>query len=299
MAASVIPSTRTAIIVSVIFAALVGLAFYGQHLVRTVEASRTLVAKKRAVLDEAIRRLEAAIAADTRKAGTPAAARNDSPWRLTADNGAVYAPPEPKAVIAPSHKILALLSATYRAGLAQTYGPLYQALGLTPAQIGAFENLLTAHRSDLRDLSIVASESDLGDSGPEIASLRQEENDKFRAALVALLGPAGFQQFEQIKRIMPVRTFVENLKLGNGLPTETIAGAQVQQLSSVLADASPSYRSGGAADPATVDWDAALPRAEGILSPTQFAALKASIDSIELDRDRKQFFQREQESQTP
>ena len=278
-------------VIGVVLALGSSVGYAGHHAVRSIQESRVAVAKRRAALDIRIRELEIKIAANKRNRSEHEATPNESPWRVAGTAAAVPNGPPRTKVVAPNPRVLALYLSGYRARLTNTYEALYQGLGLTTAQIAEFENLLTAHQEMLADIRAVALADGLTDSSQEVAALWQEEADSFRAAQITLLGDAGFQQLQQANRIGPIRGFADTIERNTGFPPEPLTGAQAQQLTAVLASSCSSYQSGGPVDLSTIDWDAVLPQAQGILSATQFEGLKESIYSVELAKLGRDFSQ--------
>jgi len=278
----------------VILAVALGLGYAGFHAARRAEASRLAIVKKRAALTAEMRELEAMIAPDVREHLDSASVSGISPWRLTAEGSGRSTGPKSEPMIKSDPREAALSLALFRATLAQKYRRLYQTLGLSLSQRGAFENLVTAYQEEMTDLKAVAS-ADGQDSRPEIDEIRKQEDDDFQAAQRALVGDAGFQQLQEFNRVLPVWNIVDGIDT-NAFWPEPLAGAQSQQLAAMMANASSSYENGGPATPDSIDWNAVLPQAQGLLSATQFEGLKTNANHFEMVRLARQFFQHEQQS---
>jgi hypothetical protein len=239
---------------------------------RRTDAALAEVATRRAALEAAIRRDEDRIAADQRaRQAMPAAPGTVPPAPAPRPAGSAVV----AALLAANPALFALGVRAYRANLGPHFAPLYRSLGLAPAQIAAFENLMIDHEEALLDLKATAAAQGLDDSDPAVLAVRQQEDDQLRAAQTALLGEAGYQQLLQLGRVQPVEDIVSGVATTVALTSTPLSRAQAAELTEFLANASSSYRRGDPADPATIDWDVALPQAQGILSAPQFGALKA------------------------
>ena len=261
---------------------LLCLGYAGFRVARTAEKSRLFVSERSAALDARIRDLESLIAASGRNRAEPRAwSRVSQPVSMGVRKA--NAP-------ASNPKVTVLQSAAYRANIRNSFWRIYQDLGLTSAQIAQFEELMTARSEIMGDIHAAAAAEGMDDSEPDIAALRQQEDDKFRAEQIALLGDAGYQQLQQFRRVTPVWSFIDGLNTIS--PADPLTGRQAQQLAAVLKSASSSYQSGGSAFLDSIDWNAALAEARGILSGSQFDGLKGLGNEYELQELRKQFFQR-------
>jgi hypothetical protein len=270
-------SSQTAMI-GVIFLTALCLGLVDFHAARVAEADRAALAKKRSALNAKVQAWEKRIAANRREG---------------ADSRTGPGPSPPRAHAAPDSRIVALELASYRGALGERYAPLYQTLGLSPALIARFEDLMTAHQKETYALAEAAQLNGLSFSDPVITLLLREEDDEFHTAQLAVLGSAGFQQLQQFDRLLPAQSFVDAVQLNTGYPPEPMDGAQAQKLLVILAHASSSYQNGGFTHVADVDWNAVLEQAQGILSPAQLEALRVTSHEIELEQLRKRFFQGE------
>ena len=282
---------RVAKVISVILAIALCVGYGGLHAARMAEASRIRVAKKRAALVVETHRFEEITAAKRLQLGGVEALRRESPWTVTAGKHDSPSGRNRGAVTASSAYVIRLELTAYRARLANTFGSLYQSLGLTPAEIDAFEASLTSYVETLLDLRAVAASDGLDEAGPEIAALTKQANEELRGEQIALLGGAGYQQLQQFERVLPLQNFVLGLARFSGFPPEPLTEDQVQKLTAVLANASEGYQSGAPANPASVDWDAALAQAQGILTEAQFQRLKTAVSLTQVDGFRARFFE--------
>jgi hypothetical protein len=263
--------------------------------VRSARDSAAALARldaRRATLDEAIRRTRARIAADERDR-IELQAGLSSLERVAAAGSAATARspvgPGVAALLAANPSLFNLGVRAYRANLGSHYQQLYRALALSPGQIEAFEDLMTEHEEGLLDLEATAASQGIGTADPAFLALRQQQDDQLRAAQIALLGETGYRQLQQLARMQPVQDLVANLATTVALTDTPLGGAQAAEVAGFLANSSSSYRAGDPADPATIDWDVALPQARAVLSDAQYSALKAEALKPKLDKMREQF----------
>jgi len=98
--------------------------------------------------------------------------------------------------------------ASQRASLAKNYGPFFQRLGLTPAQITKFEDILMEREEQKMDLQAVAESQGLRADSATLTTLRKQSEEKILTEQAALLGPAGVNQWQQYERTVEVRALV-------------------------------------------------------------------------------------------
>ncbi len=278
------------------FALALGVKWWGGRSEREAEASLVEVGRRRAELDAGIRRAEEGIAASDRdRLALQAALRASPPAASPLAGPAKSNPgsPDVAALLEANPALFALGVRAYRANLGPHFAPLYRKLGLSQTQIGAFEDLMTEHEEEVLDLNATASSQGIENSDPAVLAVRQQEDDQLHAAQIALLGAAGYQQLQQFARAEPVQEIVASVATTVALTSTPLSGAQATELRDFLANSSSSYRSGDPADPATIDWDVALPQAQGILNNPQFGALKAESLKLQVEKIQAQFDQQE------
>lgn len=278
----------------------VALDWFAVRSERRANAALAEIAQKRAALNAAVREDDERIAADDRERLALKAALGTLP--PAAASGAVAGKRNPgdrdvAALLEANPALFALGVRAYRANLGPHFASLYRALGLSQAQIDAFESLMTEHEEGLLDLNATAASQGLENSDPAVLAVRQQEDDQLRAAQVALLGDAGYRQLMQMGRVQPVQDIVASVATTVALTSSPLSGAQAAELTDFLANASSSYRRGDPADPATIDWDVVLPQAQGILTAPQFGALKAEALKPQVGKIQAQFNQQESGAQ--
>lgn len=191
----------------------------------------------------------------------------------------------PEELLAQNPKLQALLLAWDRARVATRYGPLFQALHLTPEQIAKFEDLVMNRAEQRLDLQSATQAQSGSDNDSAAAALARRTADEFQAAQIELLGADGYRRLHEYERSLQVRTLVVD-KLGGELAaTETpLTSQQAEFLTQALADASNRYQKGGAASKDTIDWETVLAKAPGLLSAAQFEVFKATAVREQISR---------------
>jgi hypothetical protein len=265
-----------------------------------LEAQITRAQERNASLERDRKALKAALddLSAPRKQPTPAF----KPVQLTdpaqAALGAMVAyTPWQDIVLAKNPGLQAKYLKSERTKLAATYGPLWQALGLTSEQTEKFKDIMTDNAGKLLDLKSITQEQGLTESDTAYATLQQQATDQLRAAQVDLLGEAGFRQLQQYERTLPVRSEINTLAGALALTDAPLGDQQAEQLTQIMANASSGYQNGGKADtPVSVnlaiftslirdhkmaedgiDWSAVRAQARSVLSDAQFALFDAYI----------------------
>ena len=230
---------------------------------RSAEERIATAERERAELQttlDGLRAAQAAASAPAAKKSTPAPVR-----------------PSMDELLAQEPKLQTLYLTSQRAGLATRYGPLFEALHLTPEQIAQFEDLILKREENSMDLENAMQSLPGADNSRAAATLERQFAEENRSARIALLGTDGYQQLRQYERSLPVRSLIVD-RLGGALAATAtpLTARQGEQLTQVLANANSQYRSGGAAMKDTIDWDAVLAQAPGLLSATQLEVFKAT-----------------------
>lgn len=168
------------------------------------------------------------------------------------------------------------------------YGSFYRTLGLSAAQVAAFEDLLAGHEGRRLDIdsaenglrvdpAIAAREKRTTADGrevfvlvdPSIAALRHQEDARLAGAELALLGESGFARLLDYEASAESRGFVDELT-GNltftASPLSADQGRQLLQLLQVQ-----HFTTGAGAD--AIDWTTIRSQAQAFLDSRQFAEL--------------------------
>lgn len=206
----------------------------------------------------------AAAAADP--AGRPVVSASAAP----AAAKAVPAAPASSSIFAdPEYQRLVLRRSLARHR--QQFQRLYRQLGLSPAQIERFEEVMAIQDQANLDATV------LKEQGRDPQVVYRQSGAEWSGEMKALLGDSGFAQLEDYLRTMPVRAFVDSLAGHAAAIGEPLAPAQADRLAEAALANDATYRSGKGTDPGTVNWAAVWPAAEKILSAGQLATFQAMV----------------------
>ena len=153
-----------------------------------------------------------------------------------------------------------------RANLPLTYGPLFRTLGLRQAQIDTFEALASQHEEAMVDFAAAAASQGVPCDDPAIAALIRQDSVRYQSGEQALLGEPAYRTLQEYLRVEPIIGIVNSVTSNAALTEAPLTTAQDDQLSQILANASAAYRTGGAATPASINWNEALGQAKGIFA---------------------------------
>ena len=144
---------------------------------------------------------------------------------------------------------------------------------------------------DRIDLESAAAAQGLKNNDPQIAKMRQQLQDKLQVAQKDVLGDAGYQELERLQRMQPVSYLPSQTAGLVDYTSDPLTVAQEQRLLEAVAASSSTFQKGGKADYSSVDWSLALPKAQALLTPSQYAAFKAYAQGGETSLLLKQFVQ--------
>ncbi len=189
--------------------------------------------------------------------------------------------------------------AAKRARIGRTYGPLLKELKLSFEQTSRFEAIVMQREEQALDIAGTVPKAmrtsytgGLWDTGLEsltvggpasdpdtqaAAELQRQANQAFKAAATDLLGADGYAQLESYERAMPARNITDNLAGELATTDHPLSPDEADQLTQLLANASPSYARGGSANLGQVNWDKLLEKAPSVLSPPQVAGLSQVV----------------------
>jgi hypothetical protein len=174
--------------------------------------------------------------------------------------------------------------------LHQTYGRLFGRLGLSSAQIDQAVALLVQDAEHELDLAMTAQTLQLATDDPALWRFRGGEKSDTEAKLESLLGAQGMQTWRDYNRALGMRATAEDVA-SLTLATDTpMTGAQMEQLTRVLAEASSTYREGGLPEWSTTDWPEVLRHASTFLTPAQLVVLQAKIQQAAAAALLSQFY---------
>lgn len=209
-----------------------------------------------------------ATAADVRDengAPAPTAVATDFPVRPTADR---------RAALRDDPRVQNLQLAAADAKFRTSYRPLWDALQLAEPRQQEFLAILRRRAEQEMDLAAIVEKKQAPEDDPIFLQLKQQLAAETRAALAPVLGEAGLKQFETYERSVPAREFVNGFAGATAVAGLGITAAQAEALTVTLANASATYRDGGAATVPSIDWEKALGDAAAILPEPQLAFFK-------------------------
>lgn len=192
---------------------------------------------------------------------------------------------------------------TYKAGLSSKYGAFYRTARLGTEQVAKFEAQLTEHEGRIRDiraaevglpinLATAETREAIATDGrkvqvmvdPSIAKLQREEDARLKSEQTALLGEAGYAQWQDFERSGDSRAFVTQLVKNLALTTEPLSATQGEQLVHDLQARGFSAALGAP----EIAWAAVLAEEQGSLTPGQLAELQAQIAKSKEGTERAQ-----------
>ena len=163
------------------------------------------------------------------------------------------------------------------------YRELFQRLGLTPGQIEQFRGLALQLEAGIRwntSTQEPFAEINVGDL------TRRQIEDQLRA----LLGPAGYAQYEDYTRNLRGRTrqVAEQIARSDYFSTTPLTPEQANRLTEIVAQNSPEFLGGRGVNLATLDWDKTLAAASSVLPTQQLAKLAALQEKILFEQAMRQ-----------
>ena len=163
------------------------------------------------------------------------------------------------------------------------YAAFYRKLALTSDQIARFEQVNTNHFLQVQDIAATAKDENQTFSDPAIKELGKQEYMQFKQAATDVLGEQGFREYQQYQRTSDVGAMTDAVA-GNTYFNDALNAQQAEQLTQILANNSAAYQKGQDASPNDIDFTSAAAQAQGILSPTQLAALKTLYNGEQAGR---------------
>ncbi|HEY0944198.1 MAG TPA: hypothetical protein VGD81_02995 [Opitutaceae bacterium] len=180
-------------------------------------------------------------------------------------------------------------STQQKAQLDNRYADLFRKLNLSPEQLEKFKSLLVEKQTAMMDVMAAArAEGINGREGrDQLRQLVQQTQAELDESIQAMLGDAGYAQYKGYEQTMPQRNTVNQLEQRLSYGGTPLSDAQADQLVQILAETSPRRSSGttsvvSAMGPQAAMFfggsnsitDAAITRAQGVLSTDQVAALQ-------------------------
>jgi RNA polymerase sigma factor (sigma-70 family) len=264
--------------VAAIVAVSLGTASYEIHSSLQAHAALAAVDRENASLQDRLRSVEQSAAKSTSDRDKAAAALAKAKPAAGPSSGS------DDEAIARGEKFLAehpgsreLIRQQINANLDVKYGALFKVLDLSPVQLEEFRRIMDAAAQPF-GVMIPAGRFSLSPSEEHLSEDQKNEQ------LQNLLGPQGFQQYQDATRLAPMRSLVAQLAAASYYTPTPLTADQGSQLQSLLAAQSSTYTDGGVASPAAVDWNQAMAQAKGILSGSQLASLSLLQQQVSADR---------------
>jgi len=193
------------------------------------------------------------------------------------------------ALVASNPRLLDLYLQSYRAGLQVRYSRYYQSAHLSAEQIGKLETILWKAEEEKMDLMATALTEGLAANDPSIVALRKQQAGQLQSDETTLLGEAGQAQLLQYNRMQGAQSIATTAAV-YAIDSEPFSNAQIGQVAQILANSSPGFARGGPVDPRTINWDAALTQAAGVLSPVQLSTLKTESQLMTVAALQQKYF---------
>lgn len=149
----------------------------------------------------------------------------------------------------------------------RNYGPLFQKLGLSPAQIDVVSQRLAKTYLQLQAINGSASKEGLTLTDSAVSAQRQQARAELRTELQSTMEPAAYQQLYEYSRTVALSSEVVSWVAKNVSDTANpLTADQAARLTQILANHSANYRAGGEAG-GDVDWSGVLADAAPVLAP--------------------------------
>jgi hypothetical protein len=164
-----------------------------------------------------------------------------------------------------------------------TWGPLFSKISLSPDKIEKFKAIEMEYEQNILDLEATMQNQGLEHIDPVYDQMRAKIGVELAQGMKEVLGAnpsdlAAYNLYHHEQALVP---FVSELATALYTTDSPLTLSQSDQLMQILADAS-AKRQFGFVIAGTVNWDAALAKAQTILPPTQLALLQtyAMQDSL-------------------
>jgi hypothetical protein len=176
-----------------------------------------------------------------------------------------------KAFLAKYPQARAMLIEFQTRNMENYYAPFFRAAGLTPAQINEFvARTAEAHLDSL----ILNPNGNWSNGQPNMPA----------ADARALLGDAGYQQWQDSARLIPAEGWVQGLAAAVKNGADPLSADQALQLTQLVASNSPDYAAGKRVNPQTVDMTSVVAQAKPLLSDAQWQQAQDFLTIQEANR---------------
>jgi len=171
-------------------------------------------------------------------------------------------------------EVTLLQLAAGRAARTVQYGTFIRQLGLSPEQALDLDRILAA--KEMREMDVYASgrAEGLATNDPALAALNREIEADTEKALRALFGDEGYALFQEHDRTAMLRLTVSSLAGAATAAGAPLTQAQAEALVQILAESTPGYAEGRRVKASYVDWTAADPRIQTVLTPVQWEQIR-------------------------
>lgn len=163
-----------------------------------------------------------------------------------------------------------ILLAKARQTAAVAYGPFFRSAGMSPAEIAQFTDICAHATLDQLVLTSAGFSGDPGIMHPPEAQLR------------AFLGDERYQQFADFLQIQAAYSYTSLAAAPAGLAGVPLSADQKDQVVQVIAKNLSRAPSGGLLDFTAVNWTAAVPQIQALVSPAQWTAVQGPFLRVQL-----------------
>jgi hypothetical protein len=173
---------------------------------------------------------------------------------------------------------------TVRSETEANYASFFRLAQLSPDQARRVVDLLTSHAESLADVVAAARGQGLDENDDVVQPLKEQANAELASGLLALLGQAGYDQFQSYQQSLSWRPEVNTLAgmlYASGSP---LTFEQANALIAIMVDrlGPPTSVQKLPVLPSTADFNGALAQARAILQPAQLVAFQAELEHINL-----------------
>ncbi|ACB76278.1 hypothetical protein [Opitutus terrae] len=192
--------------------------------------------KRRTELEQQLAASSSAPAARD-EAAEPAASADEPPGVPSVRGGARGAGFNRFAAVMDQPQVQQLMALQHKAALDSRYAGLFKRLGLSPAQLDQFKNLLVEKNTAMMDVMMAAREQGLNPRRDRAAvdQLVAEANTDIDSNIRAVLGETGFTDYKNYEQTLPQRATVNQLEQRLSYSTTPLTAEQSEQLVQILA----------------------------------------------------------------
>jgi RNA polymerase sigma factor (sigma-70 family) len=123
-----------------------------------------------------------------------------------------------------------------RLGMGLRFSQLYRNLNLTPDQIARFEARWVESRQEGADILAAARANGIAPDDPALRTLANQGKEKFENDMRAILGEAGYADFQRYERTYGAREMVTAMQGNLAFSDAPLTREQVNRLTQIIAD---------------------------------------------------------------